>query len=425
LTQPRYSQERTPAQEKERELAACVLPRPASSTCLVVFADDWNRHPSSCQHLLRELLPSHPTVWVNTIGMRRPTLSRGDLQKLGGRLRQWTRLASIPPTPPNLTVMTPRMWPGFRRPWERALNQRLLTRAVNRVLRTEAHADATRRVAITTVPIAAPLVGHLDVDAWIYYCVDDFSAWPGLDLDAMEDLERELTRRVDAVVAVSSALQRRLADLGCQSTLLPHGVDVAHWGWLDGTIATRSPAALPAWWHTLRRPVFLFWGLIDRRLDINWVRALGDACSGVGGSLVLVGPTQAPDAALPSLANVVMPGAAPYECLPILAHRADVLVMPYADIPATRVMEPLKFKEYLATGKPVVVRRLPALQEWADAADMVETAAEFVHAVTDRVTQGVPQGQLQARRRLASDSWRHRAAQLEAALLRLPRAGAP
>ena len=59
----------------------------------------------------------------------------------------------------------------------------------------------------------------------------------------------------------------------------------------------------------------------------------------------------------------------PYEELPSLAARATVLVMPYADLPVTRAMQPLKLKEYLATGKPVVVRALPATGPWADCLD--------------------------------------------------------
>ena len=31
----------------------------------VVFSDDWGRHPSSCQHLFRQLLPRYRTFWVN------------------------------------------------------------------------------------------------------------------------------------------------------------------------------------------------------------------------------------------------------------------------------------------------------------------------------------------------------------------------
>ena len=41
---------------------------------LLVFSDDWGRHPSSCQHLVRHLLPRRRVTWVNTIGMRPPRL---------------------------------------------------------------------------------------------------------------------------------------------------------------------------------------------------------------------------------------------------------------------------------------------------------------------------------------------------------------
>ena len=42
---------------------------------LLVFADDWGRHPSSCQHLVRRLLDRHQVYWVNTIGTRTPRLN--------------------------------------------------------------------------------------------------------------------------------------------------------------------------------------------------------------------------------------------------------------------------------------------------------------------------------------------------------------
>ena len=39
-----------------------------AETSFLVFADDWGRHPSSCQHLIRQLLARYPVLWVNTIG---------------------------------------------------------------------------------------------------------------------------------------------------------------------------------------------------------------------------------------------------------------------------------------------------------------------------------------------------------------------
>ena len=83
----------------------------------IVFSDDWGRHPSSCQHLFRQLIPRHPTWWVNTIGMRRPRLDLATFRRAFEKLMHWTRKKSTPksgPPPENLHVSSPRMWPWFR-----------------------------------------------------------------------------------------------------------------------------------------------------------------------------------------------------------------------------------------------------------------------------------------------------------------------
>ena len=41
---------------------------------LLVFSDDWGRHQSSCQHLVKQLLDQYAVLWVNTIGTRAPRL---------------------------------------------------------------------------------------------------------------------------------------------------------------------------------------------------------------------------------------------------------------------------------------------------------------------------------------------------------------
>ena len=65
-----------------------AMTRIADKPTLIVFSDDWGRHPSSCQHLVKRLKTQFPIVWVNTIGTRTPkldffTLRRG-LEKLWG-----------------------------------------------------------------------------------------------------------------------------------------------------------------------------------------------------------------------------------------------------------------------------------------------------------------------------------------------------
>jgi glycosyltransferase involved in cell wall biosynthesis len=111
------------------------------------------------------------------------------------------------------------------------------------------------------------------------------------------------------------------------------------------------------------------------------------------------------------------PGEVRYEALPRIAALADVLIMPYAGTRATQTIQPLKLKEYLATGKPVVIRNLPATREWADAADLVDSADAFAAAVAARLRDGVPDSQRQARLRLRHESWEAKARQLESIVL--------
>lgn len=387
------------------EAVSTVSAAPAAR--LIVFADDWGRHPSSCQHLVRRLLPRYPTLWVNTIGTRPVRLDRADLARAARRLGQWlrpardARPAADRPLPQGLGVVSPWMYPGFRTGWQRRLNAWAIERCLTPHL---ARSGPAPRIALTTLPLTADLVGRLNVDRWVYYCVDDWAVWPGLDGQVMRQMERELVERVDAAVAVSEVLQDHLAAIGRPASLLTHGIDLDHW---------QTPrSAPPAWWHNLARPIFLFWGLIDRRLDTAWCRSLAQA----GGTLVLVGPQQQPDPVLAQLPAVQMPGPVAYEMLPTLAAAADVLVMPYADLPVTRAMQPLKLKEYLATGKPAVVRDLPAARPWADAADLADSADDFVRIALERADTGLPASQARARTRLSSESWAAKAQQLEAVL---------
>lgn len=369
----------------------------------LVFSDDWGRHPSSCQHLVRQLLPKHPVAWVNTIGTRLPKLDWHTVKRASEKIVQWTaRPAADTSAEANPRVLAPVMWPSFRTSLCRRINRNLLTTSLCRQL------DPNRtRVGVTTIPLAADLADRLPVDRWIYYCVDDLAEWPGLDKPTLLKMERDLVCRADAIVAVSDRLVERMESMGRSSTLLTHGVDLDHW--------RSEPVSIPDNLRLHEEPRIVFWGVVDRRMNADWVKALSQRL--VRGTIVLAGPVEYEDPTLNGLPNVVRLGPVPYADLPSLAQSASVLVMPYADSPATRAMQPLKLKEYLATGKPVVVSDLPAVRDWQSACDVATTASEFVHLVTFRLEKGVPESQRSARCRLNDESWTAKAKTFEEIVL--------
>lgn len=251
-------------------------------------------------------------------------------------------------------------------------------------------------VGVTTLPIMADLVGRLPVHRWVYYCVDDFTEWPGLDQKPLREMERDLVQRVDMVIAVSETLKEKISKMGAESKLLTHGIDLEHWQ-RNGHAATIPQL------DQLERPLVVFWGVIDRRMDVEFVRQL--AADLTQGTILLIGPESDPDPALYSIPRVVRLPALPYEQLPCVASHASVLIMPYADLPVTRAIQPLKLKEYLATGNSVVGRDLPSVRQWADCFDLVSTPEAFARSVCLRLQEGSTEGQRSARRRLESETW--------------------
>ncbi|MGL6075671.1 MAG: glycosyltransferase [Fimbriiglobus sp.] len=378
-----------------------------SSPPWLVFADDWGRHPSSCQHLIRTFLPNRDITWVNTIGTRPPRLDRRTAERVVGKLKSWVRPQPKSPDSPTAMeglapkIVAPKMWPSFASSLSRGLNKKLLLRGLMPVV----EAMPAPPIVISTLPIVADLIGVLPASRWVYYCVDDFSVWPGYDGKTMGKMEAEFLPKVNEVIAVSPTLIEKLKGLGKSPHLLTHGVDLPFWE------RARSPADPPEF-SRIQGPIVLFWGVIDRRMDTAFVRALSQAWP--DGTIVLVGPKEDPDPELQALPRVVVLPPVSMDRLPDLASRATVLMMPYIDAPVTQAMQPLKLKEYLATGKPCVVRRLGTTEAWADALDLAATPREFAEQVKQRVTEPtIPDSQAKARERLQSESWRAKAEQFE------------
>lgn len=402
---------------------------------LVIFSDDWGRHPSSLQHLIRHLCQERNDLricWINTIGTRVPGFNRITLIRAWEKAHHWliprkSSVSEIPTAPcKEFKVFHPVMWPWFRKKWDRRINAWILTRYLRKLMAHEASVSQ-KIVGITTLPVTADLVASIpEIHHWIYYCVDDWSEWPGMDARPLREMEHQLIRQVDCVLCAGNALQARVAQLGPKKEpiLLTHGVDLERWSVADPSREVSDHSEVLSCSDTefsymlnLSRcevPRFTFWGLIDQRLDLHFLRCLGEKLetSGLPGTITLIGPSalhSAEMSVMQGLPRVEVLGEAPYESLPDIAACSSVLIMPYADLPVTRQMQPLKMLEYLATGRAVVARNLPAIIPWNDTLDVVSTAEEFAQRCVERAVSGVPSMQYLARERLKEETWTRKA----------------
>ena len=141
------------------------------------------------------------------------------------------------------------------------------------------------------------------------------------------------------------------------------------------------------------------------------------------GSVVLVGQhnnaTAAGMARLRALANVHFLGRKPYAALPGYCKAFDVALLPFVKNELTENANPLKLREYLAAGLPVVSTDIPEAKAVAERGVYLADGADaFVTRVGEALFRGA--GPNRARSdAMARESWDDKVADIETLLMEL------
>ena len=380
----------------------CARSEPNKLPGFVVFSDDWGEHPSSAQHLFREVAREHSVLWVNTIGMRSPRLTLGDLRKASRKLsRMCFARSANPPVDDRacgVKVCQPFMLPFGRMQMARDFNARSVRRAVLHALGPSGLSD---RVIVTTVPNAGDYGELFGQALVVYYCVDDFSEWPGLDAELVREMEKRLIERADLLIAASPKLSDHLAAFGKRPILLTHGVDVE----LFARQAPEHPRLAG-----LSKPRAGFFGLIDQRLDEPLIAEV--AAEMPDFSFVLAGPVESQPKMLRARPNVHFTGPIPYRELPSLIAALDVLVIPYSVGDLAEKLSPLKLKEYLITGKPIVSTPFAEARRVGPYVTTAATADDWIRELRSALAESPEERRRAIRSVMEGESWASKARSL-------------
>ncbi|HEX8135948.1 MAG TPA: glycosyltransferase [Pyrinomonadaceae bacterium] len=314
------------------------------------FSHDWSGDPLSKTHLMRALSRDNRVLWVNSIGYRTPTASKADITRAFRKLMAAAGPLTEPE--PNIFVLNPLAIPAYGQPRIRDLNRRLLRFQVRRAMR---RLGFERPINWVFNPAASVIAGALGEEMLIYYCVDEYTAFSGVSSQSLGQLEEELLKRADLVIVSADLLYRSKARTGARTVLVRHGVDFKHFRRaLDAdTVVPEDIAHLP-------RPVIGFFGLIADWVDLDLMAEVAKRFP--GGSLVLLGKATTDTSVLEGLPNVHLLGRKPYALLPSYCKGFDVALMPFRINELTLNANPLKVREYLAAGLPVVSTPIPEVE---------------------------------------------------------------
>jgi len=375
---------------------------------IVCFSNDWDGDPLSKTHLMRILARDNRVLWVNSLGNRAPRATSADAARLWHKLSQ--AASGVRQVEPGLHVLGPLALPYFGQAAQRvnALAVRLQVR------RAMGHLGFVRPLSWSFLPSAAPVAGTLGEEQVLYHCVDEFSAFsdaPGLRI---AELEAQLVRRADLVITSAERLRQSKARLNPRTVLVRHGVDHAHFrrALEDATVVPPEVARLP-------RPVIGFYGLVADWVDLELLRAVAEEVR--EGSLVIVGKVTADRSPLAGLPNVHWLGRRPYAELPGHCKGWAVALMPFRMNELTLNSNPLKVREYLAAGLPVVSTPVPEVVSLG-LCRIAEGPVAFAAEVRAALAEGG--GPSRARSEaIASESWEARVEEIRGHLAALRRAG--
>jgi len=365
----------------------------------LVFSDDWGIHPSSCQHIFRRIAQNHKVLWVNTIGMRNPTFTIRDMKKIKDKILRMLRSkqkGKAIPAPNNITVCQPFMLPFSNISFIRKWNQYSVISMVRAYLHK---LKISNPILVSTVPNACDYAGFFNEKRIVYYCVDDFSEWPGFNKDLVQAMESELISKADILIATSHKLFDYLKSFHRPLYLLPHGVDLEFF------------SSLPAEEHpklrNIPRPRVGYYGLFDERSDVDLLKKVARSLPNV--SFVITGPTEIDITPLEKIRNFYFTGSVPYNELPAILAGWNICMMPYKVNELTNAIQPLKLKEYLATGKPVISTPIAEANKLARFIAIGKTPQEWTMAIETLLTKGMDKNRNELARWLKSEDWNNKA----------------
>ena len=343
--------------------------------------DWWYHHPHSKAHLMRRFARAgNRVIFVNSISMGLASIRNKDLlPRIKRKLKSYAKLART--TEEGITVVSPAVVPFFGSAVASAANRRLLTIQIATLARRRGLSHPILWIAI---PTAVEVVGHLSESLVVYHVSDKYDANTMDHATAPAFIRALHERAIDAADLIFYSSRKLLAEAtrGLEkSHLLEQAVDFEHWSRVNrsGISTAKEVEQIPG-------PRIGYFGaiepwLIDQELiklaarvrpEWNWI-FIGNKSRGLE---------------IESLPNVHFLPPVQYEELPRYAAGFDVCVLPWnTEVPFTSYGSAIKVREYLASGKPVVISPLPEYESMRDVLRIARNHDQFLELVDDALRE--------------------------------------
>lgn len=268
----------------------------------------------------------------------------------------------------------------------------------------------------TYMPNTSDLLKYIKHSLLIYDCVDEHSEYTGLiNKQVMTDMERDLIAKCDIVFVTAPGLYEDKKDFAKVIYYLPNAANVQHFN-----KALLLETTIPEDIRDIPHPIIGFVGVIQDWIDLDLIKAV--ALEHPEWSVVLVGPVGVgvDVSELSKLPNVYLLGRKDINELPGYLKAFDVCLNPFKINELTDKVSPLKFYEYLASGKPIVSVDMPGVKDFSEIIYIANNSEEFIHKITEALESETELKQKERLQVAAQNSWESRVEFMMEKIMQLP-----
>ena len=218
-------------------------------------------------------------------------------------------------------------------------------------------------------PLAKKLKERYDWEI-VYDCMDEHLGF-STNEDQMLSNESRLGMESSLVVVTSQYLYDKMIKFNKNCVRVPNATDFEHFSHLPENDLLKN----------VRKPIIGYYGALSEWFDIELIEHAAKARKDwqfifIGGNDSGVNMS-----VLEKLPNVRFLGEKSYSEIPKYLYWFDVCIIPFKLSRLTEATNPVKFYEYISSGKPVVSVRLPELFPVADYLYLANDKEDFVRKI--------------------------------------------
>jgi hypothetical protein len=244
-------------------------------------------------------------------------------------------------------------------------------------------------------PTASTFIDIFKPELIVYHAVDRYSEFPFVDKNKILSYEEKVAQKANIILCTSDAIKADLVKYNKAIHTVTHAVDFEHFH----SVVNKIPDDI----KHIEKPIIGYFGGLSERVNFNLLTKIAVHYPHV--SIVLIGKKLTDIRILKKYPNVHILGYKDFNSLPNYLSQFSVCLIPYHVNELMKGVDPIKLREYLCLGKPVVSVDLPEVRKLKNLVYIGKNEHSFIMRVGEALNEKDDNIREQRIRATIQDNW--------------------